>query len=67
MSRFFDTAYIKDGHITHTRDAMMLAVLMHTAGGKRESNQMNLVRKLMLDQNYESTSETTYEPSKAGN
>lgn len=47
-----DLAYIRDGHILHTGEAVLLAVIAHTRGKGRRSDDMKDVQRIMRDRNY---------------
>lgn len=44
-------AYIWDGKVLHTDEAMMLACLVHSKGHGRDSNDMTDLQKIMRDVN----------------
>lgn len=50
-----DLAYIRDGRITHTAEAVVLACLTHTHGRKRGGKDMEDVRRIMRDKNLDTT------------
>ena len=47
-------AYIRDGKLLHTDEAMMLACLVHSKGLARNSNDMADLLKIMNDANVKS-------------
>jgi hypothetical protein len=49
--RVMDRAYIRDGHGTHTGEALLLACLLHAKGKGRNSADMTDVQKIMRDKN----------------
>lgn len=51
MNRIMDLAYIRDGKITHTDEAVILALLTHTRGKGRGTKDMDDVRRIMRDKN----------------
>lgn len=51
-NRVMDLAYIRDGNITHTDEAVILALLTHTRGKGRGTKDMDDVRRIMRDRNY---------------
>lgn len=46
-------AYIRDGEITYSGEAMMLACLVHSKGAGRDTDDEKMVRKIMSDHNLE--------------
>lgn len=44
-------AYIRDGKIVHTGDAVTLACLVHAKGNSRKGEDMSQVQKIMRDRN----------------
>lgn len=46
-----DLAYIRDGRVTHTGEAVILACLVHSKGKGRGSEDMSEVRRIMRDRN----------------
>lgn len=52
--RMMDLAYIRDGKVMHTGEAMMLACLLHAKGKtKRSYTELQEVQKIMKDKNIE--------------
>lgn len=49
--RVMDLAFIRDGKITHTDEAVILALLTHTRGKGRGTKDMDDVRRIMRDRN----------------
>lgn len=49
--RVMDRAYIRDGRVVHTDEAMMLACLVHSAGKGRKGKDMEDVQRIMRDRN----------------
>ena len=54
--RLIQTAYVRDGELIYTGEAMSLACLLHTKGRGRNSTDMVDVQKIMQDINLESES-----------
>ncbi len=52
FNRVMDLAYIRDGDIIHTGEAVLLAVLTHTRGKGRKGQDMKDVQRIMRDKNY---------------
>lgn len=48
-----DVAYIIDGSVVHTDEAVVLACLLHTRGKGRGSADMKDVQRIMKDKNVE--------------
>jgi hypothetical protein len=44
-------AYIRDGKVVHTDEAVTLACLIHSKGKSRKSDDMTEVQKIMRDKN----------------
>lgn len=44
-------AYIRDGRVLHTDDAVILACLLKAKGRSRKSDDMTEVQKIMRDRN----------------
>lgn len=53
--RVMDVAYIRDGRIFHTGEAVLLACLTHAKGKSRKSDDMTEVQRIMRDQNLDTT------------
>lgn len=52
FTRIMDLAYIRDGKLFHTGEALMIACLMHVKGKKNRSNEeLTEVRRIMRDKN----------------
>lgn len=51
--RVYNRAYIRDGSITYTDEAVVLACLVHSKGNSRKGEDMTDVRKIMKDINLE--------------
>jgi hypothetical protein len=50
--RFMDIAYLRDGSVIHTGEALALAILLHAKGRtKRASEEVNQVAKMLDDPN----------------
>lgn len=49
--RLFEVAYIRDGDVTHTRQAVSLACLLHSHGEGRESEDFKVIQDMMDDPN----------------
>jgi hypothetical protein len=52
-NRVMDIAYIRDGHVTHTDESVILACLLHSKGKGRGTNDMTEVQRIMKDKNLE--------------
>lgn len=52
-TRIMDLAYIRDGAVTHTDEAVILACLLHTTGKGRGSADHKDVQRIMKDRNLE--------------
>lgn len=51
-NRMMDRAYLRDGSVFHTGEALLLALLVHTKGKtKRGAEEMNHIAKIMNDPN----------------
>lgn len=48
-----DVAYIRDGHVTHTDESVILACLLHSKGKGRGTDDMKEVQRIMKDKNLE--------------
>ena len=46
-----DRAYIRDGKVLHTDEAVILACLLHSKGKGRGTEDMTEVQRIMKDQN----------------
>lgn len=46
-----DLAYIRDGKLVYTDEAVILACLVHTKGKGRNSSDMKDLQRIMKDQN----------------
>jgi hypothetical protein len=46
-----DVAYIRDGHVMHTAESVILACLLHTKGKGRGTPDMKDVQRIMKDRN----------------
>lgn len=44
-------AYMRDGSVTYTGEALLIACLMHAKGEDRSSKDMDDVRRIMRDHN----------------
>lgn len=54
--RVMDVAYLRDGNITHTGEALALAMLLHAKGNaKRNKNDLDQVSKMLDDPNSKPT------------
>ena len=53
MYRMIYRAYMRDGSVVYTGEALLLACLMHAKGKSRNSDDMKDVRKIMKDANLE--------------
>ncbi len=51
FKRILHRAYLRDGHITHTGEALALALLLHTNGKKRDRKNVEEVGRLLNDPN----------------
>lgn len=49
--RLIQTAYVRDGELLYTGEAMSLACLLHTKGRGRNTKDMLDVQKIMNDHN----------------
>lgn len=50
--RLMDRAYLRDGSVIHTGEALLLALLVHAKGKtKRGQNEMQQVSKMLDDPN----------------
>lgn len=50
-TRLMDVAYIRDGNVIHTDEAVILACLVHTKGKGRGTDDMKDVQRIMRDRN----------------
>lgn len=51
-NRLMDRAYLRDGNLIHTGEALLVALLFHTKGKtKRGQNELAEVSKIMKDPN----------------
>lgn len=50
-SRILHRAYLRDGDITHTGEALALALLLHANGKKRDRKNVEEVGRLLNDPN----------------
>lgn len=51
-NRLMDRAYLRDGNLIHTGEALLVALLLHTKGKtKRGQNEMQQVSKMLDDPN----------------
>jgi hypothetical protein len=55
MTRLLYRAYIRDGDREISGEALLLALLMHTRGTSRKSQDMRQVQKMMRDINLDKT------------
>lgn len=53
-NRIMDIAWLRDGNILVTDEALVLAMLVHTRGKGRGTEDETFIRKLFKDQNLES-------------
>lgn len=44
-------AYLLDGEIEHNGEALLIAVLTHTTGKSRDSEDFKMVQRIMRDKN----------------
>lgn len=51
FSRLLHRAYIRDGAVVHTGQAVLVACVLHSQGQSRNSDDMVDVRKIMRDRN----------------
>jgi hypothetical protein len=51
--RVMDLAYIRDGDVTHTDEAVILACLLHSKGKGRGTDDHKHVQRIMKDRNLE--------------
>jgi len=51
FNRVMDRAYIRDGKVLHTDEAVILACLLHSKGKGRGTEDMTEVQRIMKDQN----------------
>ena len=50
--RVMDVAYLRDGDVTHTGEALALAMLLHAKGNaKRNKNDLEQVGRMLNDPN----------------
>jgi len=49
--RVLHRAYIRDGKVVNTGEALLLACLLHAKGAGRDSDDMQDVRRIMRDRN----------------
>lgn len=52
-NRVMDIAYIRDGRVLHTDEAVILACLLHSKGKGRGTEDMVQVQRIMKDHNLE--------------
>lgn len=52
-NRIMDVAWLRDGETVHTGEALVLAMLVHTRGKGRGSEDERFIRKLFKDHNLE--------------
>jgi hypothetical protein len=52
-TRIMDLAYIRDGDVTHTDEAVILACLLHSKGKGRGTADHKEVQRIMKDRNLE--------------
>lgn len=45
------TAWMRDGKRIYTGQTLLLAMLMHSTGDNRDSDDMEIIRKIMRDPN----------------
>lgn len=58
--RVMDIAYLRDGNITHTGEALALAMLLHAKGSsQRNRNDLDQVAKMLDDPNRKPTTRRT--------
>jgi hypothetical protein len=51
-NRMMDNAYLRDGDVIHTGEALLLAMLVHAKGSaKRDPGDLHQVSKMMNDRN----------------
>lgn len=51
-NRMMDRAYLRDGNVIHTGEALLLALLVHAKGKtKRGQNELEQVSKMLNDPN----------------
>lgn len=51
-NRLMDRAYLRDGNLVHTGEALLVALLLHTKGKtKRGQNELEQVSKMLDDPN----------------
>ncbi|QNN99233.1 hypothetical protein SEA_FAUST_154 [Streptomyces phage Faust] len=51
-NRLMDRAYLRDGNLIHTGEALLVALLLHTKGKtKRGQNELEQVSKMLDDPN----------------
>jgi len=51
-NRLMDTAYLRDGNVEHTGEALLLALILHTKGKtKRSKQELEEIGKLFNDPN----------------
>lgn len=54
--RVMDVAYLRDGNITHTGEALALAMLLHAKGSsQRSKNDLEQVSRMLDDPNRKPT------------
>ena len=51
FSRIMHRAYLRDGDITHTGEALALALLLHAKGKSRDNKHVEEVAKMLNDPN----------------
>lgn len=63
--RVLDVAYLRDGDITHTGEALALAMLIHTSGTSNRSwDEIQHVAKMMNDPNVDKPKARRYSNKK---